>query len=92
MGSRKFVKEIVNIMFLGIERNIKQLVISLSIAILIFLTGCTVEIEDIAVTPDGRILLVKESLNDITTVMECIEIKSAPPELNCRSYKLNVMD
>ncbi len=80
-------------MFLGIERNIKQLVISLSIAILIFLTGCTaIEIEDIAVTPDGRVLLVKESLNDVTTVMECIEIKSDPPELNCRSYKLNVMD
>ena len=80
-------------MFLGIERNIKQLVISLSIALLIFLTGCSgVNIEDVAVTPDGRILLVKESLNDLTTVMECIEIKSAPPELNGRSYKLNVMD
>jgi PBP1b-binding outer membrane lipoprotein LpoB len=80
-------------MFLGIERNIKQLVISLSIALLIFLTGCSgVNIEDVAVTPDGRILLVKESLNDLTTVMECIEIKSDPPELNCRSYKLNVID
>jgi hypothetical protein len=86
-------------MFFGINRNIKQLVISLSIALLIFLTGCNVvEIEDIAVTPDGRILLVKESespndlRNDITTVMECIEIKSDPPELNCRSYKLNLMD
>ncbi len=73
-------------------RNLKQLVTVMSITLLVLLTcltGCT-EIEDIAVTPDGRVLLVTESANDRTGVMECTEIKSNPPELNCRSYKINI--
>lgn len=73
-------------------RNFKQLVTVMSITLLILLTcltGCT-EVEDIAVTPDGRVLLVTESANDRTGVMECTEVKSNPPELNCRSYKINI--
>jgi hypothetical protein len=72
--------------------KLKQLVTVMSITLLILLTcltGCT-EVEDIAVTPDGRVLLVTESANDRTGVMECTEVKSNPPELNCRSYKINM--
>lgn len=70
-----------------IYRILKLLILSLSLALTVFLTGCS-EIEAIATTPDGRVLLLKETANDLTSVMECVEDNSDPPELSCRRYKI----
>jgi hypothetical protein len=70
-----------------IYRSLKLLILFLSLALTVFLTGCS-EIEGIATTPDGRVLLLKETANDLTSVMECLEDNGDPPELSCRPYKI----
>lgn len=46
------------------------------------------DIEDITVTSDGQVLMVRPSIYNATGVMECTEIDGKPPELNCRLYRL----
>lgn len=70
-----------------IYRSLTVLILFLSLALTVFLTGCG-EIEAIVTTSDGRVLLLKETVNDLTSVMECVEVNSELPELSCRPYKI----
>jgi uncharacterized lipoprotein YajG len=70
---------------------IKILFASFALVIMLLITGCSNQIEYIATTPDGRVLIVQESYNDQTSLLECKDVKGNTPELQCRPYKITMV-
>ncbi|RUT01038.1 hypothetical protein DSM106972_070440 [Dulcicalothrix desertica PCC 7102] len=70
---------------------IKILFASFALVTMLLMTGCSNQIEYIATTPDGRVLIVQESYNDQTSLLECKDVKGSTPELHCRPFKITMV-